>query len=87
MKVTLVHPSGVRKKVKVGFSWTMLFFGPLVPIFRGDFAGAIRIFLLSLITLGIYGLVACWTYNKKYAQGLLEKGYTTGAMEQLKYFI
>lgn len=75
MKITLVHPSGLEKKVKVGFSWTFLFFGIWVPIFRGDFRNTFRIIGLSFVTFGIYAVISCWTYNAKYKEYLLEKGY------------
>lgn len=75
MKITLTHPSGVKKKVKVGFSWTLLFFGLWVPVFRADWNSLLRMWLLGMCTLGIYVIVACWTYNKRYGQWLMEQGY------------
>lgn len=36
MVVNLINDAGVMRKTPIGFSWTMLFFGPLVPLFRGD---------------------------------------------------
>lgn len=37
MKVNMTNDdTGEVKQCKVGFSWTMFFFGFLVPIFRGD---------------------------------------------------
>ena len=34
MKVFMKNQFGAMKQVKVGFSWTMLFFGFLVPLIR-----------------------------------------------------
>ena len=71
----MVGPNNAVKTVKVGFSWTMLFFGVLVPLIRGD----VKWFFLSLVisgcTLGIGWLVFPFVYNKIYIKGLLEKGY------------
>src|SRR4051794_16889766 len=75
MKISLRHASGITKRIKLGFSWTLFFFGLWVPIFRGDFRNLLRIWLLGIVTLSIYYWVACWTYNSRYAKGLLEKGY------------
>lgn len=36
MIVTLADQAGQVRTAKVGFSWTVLFFGFLVPICRGD---------------------------------------------------
>ena len=36
MIVTLINASGQMRTVKVGFSWTVFFFGFLVPLYRGD---------------------------------------------------
>lgn len=76
MKVTLKHHiSGQLKTVKVGFSWTTLFFGLFVPLLRGDFKWAAIMFVLAIITFGISWFVMPFIYNKKYVQDLLNKGY------------
>jgi hypothetical protein len=76
LKVTLRHSSGVTKRVKVGFSWTFFFFGLWVVLFRGDFKNFFRIWGLGIITLGIYYIISCWTYNKRYTEDLLVKGFS-----------
>lgn len=76
MKVTLKqHVSGQLKTVKLGFSWTTLFFGLFVPLLRGDFKWAAIMLVLAIITCGISWLVMPFIYNKKYVQDLLSKGY------------
>lgn len=50
MQVTLTNDSGVRKEVKLGFSWTVLFFSFLVPLFRSDFKWAAIMFAAALIS-------------------------------------
>jgi hypothetical protein len=76
MKVMLKHTqSGMVKEVKVGFSWTTLFFGFWPAIFRGDIKWAIIQFIVDLVTLGVAALVWPFIYNKIYIKGLLEKGY------------
>ncbi|MFC3801817.1 hypothetical protein [Cohnella sp. GCM10012308] len=75
MRISLRHSSGVTKQVKLGFSWTFFFFGLWVPLFRGDFRNFFRIWGLSIVTLGIYGIISWWAYNGHYVRSLLEKGY------------
>ena len=36
MKLLMENEFGSKKVVKIGFSWTVFFFGSLVPLFRGD---------------------------------------------------
>ena len=83
MQVVLKHESGVTKKVKKGFSWTVLFFGLFVPLIRGDLKWALIMFLLQLLagyfTFGlgsfVVSLIFGFVYNKVYIKDLLEKGY------------
>jgi hypothetical protein len=81
-KVRLKNKSGVVKTAKVGFSWTTFFFGGWVAMFRGQWGEVLKWFFLNPITLGFWGLVQCWTTNKKTIIGLLKK-----VMSQLQTLI
>jgi hypothetical protein len=54
---------------------TVFFFGGLVSLFRGEFVEFLKWYFINGITLGIWGLVQCFTANKKTIIYLLEKGY------------
>lgn len=71
----MIGPGGSIKKVKVGFSWTTLFFNFFVPTLRGDFKWAVIIFFACFFTFGIAWFVFPFIYNKIYIKKLLEKGY------------
>jgi len=78
MLVNLENDVGVIKKVPVGFSWTMLLFGPLVPLFRGDLKWMVLFLLAVVFTLPLYGIgwvILPFIYNKRYILNLLERGY------------
>lgn len=75
MKIRLMNSAGVIREVKLGFSWTMLFFGPLVPLFRGDLKWMILSLVLDVLTSGIAWLILPFTYNKSYIKGLLYAGW------------
>jgi len=75
MKVNLRNFAGVSKEVKVGFSFTMLFFGLFVPLFRGDFKWTILALIIAIVTCGFGWLVMPFIYNKMYIKDLLERGY------------
>ena len=83
MNIQLQHESGATKQVKVGFSWTVFFFGMFVPLIRGDLKWAVIMFatasLAAVLTMGFGafapGLIFSFVYNKLYTRDLLEKGY------------
>ena len=83
MDFVVLEKNGLRKEVKVGFSWTVFFFGLFVPLFRGDLKWAAIMFfgtiLLGFGTLGIggavLGIVMSFVYNKIYIKDLIEKGW------------
>jgi hypothetical protein len=75
-KMTYVNKiSGAQINVPTGFSWTTLFFGFLVPLFRGDIGGAILMFVAACITFGISLVVFPFIYNKMYANKMLKQGF------------
>lgn len=67
--------TGLVKEAKLGFSFTSLFFGVIIPIIRGDFKGFVLQLLASMATFGFAWLVIPFLYNKRYVARLLEKGY------------
>lgn len=81
--ITLKNDAGITKTVKVGFSWTVFFFGFFVPLFRGDWkwAGvmAISSIVVAMFTYGIGAwvllLIFAVKYNEWYINDLKEKGY------------
>lgn len=79
--------TGSIKEAPVGFSWTTLFFGFFPALFRGDWKWALLIFLITVITLGIGGLIFPFIYNKYYIKDLQASGYkaTSISKGQMKY--
>jgi len=72
MTVTLKNEIGALKTAPTGFSWTMLFFGCFVPLFRGDFKWFFISLCAAFISFGISWLIMPFIYNKKYLGNLLE---------------
>lgn len=83
MTVKLRGKHGNLKEVKVGFSWSVFFFGFVDPLFNGDFKWGIILLLLevliSLKTKGMGAIIVSAAfsifYNKIYINDLLKKGY------------
>ncbi len=76
-KIIFEHP--VTKEIKeapVGFSWTTLFLGIFVPIYRGDWKWALIMFIAACLTMGISWIVFPFIYNKLYIKELIKKGFT-----------
>lgn len=67
--------TGAIKEAPVGFSWTVFFFGPLPPLFRGDWKFAILLFIIALFTFGLSNLVFMFIYNGLYIKGLIGDGF------------
>lgn len=83
MIVNLKNPNTNQfKQVKIGFSWTMFFFGFWVPLFRGDWKWLIIMLLLDIIGLFTFGFVTAianvvmaFLCNKLYAEDLISNGF------------
>ena len=84
MRVALKHhQSGHEIYCEDGFSWTTLFFGFFVPLFRGDLKWFIVMVIADLLfaslLLGV-GIIIPWIvfaliYNDNYIKDLGKKGY------------
>jgi len=75
-KVNLKHENtGKMKEAPVGFSWTVLFFGPFPAMFRGDWKWFFMITLAALVTGGLSTFVFMFIYNKFSLKDLLMKTY------------
>ena len=75
-KVQLIHPqSGLMKSGYFGFSWTFLFFGWFVPVFRGELLLALLHLAITVVTFGIWQVIIAFLYNNQYMTRMLEKGY------------
>jgi len=77
------HPtSGLTRKGYFGFSWTYLFFGWWVPMFRGELGVAALHLVFTVVTLGLWQIIVAFLYNKQYMTRMLEKGYVLGDTEE-----
>lgn len=80
--------TGDVKRCKVGKSWTALFWGSLVPLYRKDWAWGVPLLLtqvifgsMSLVAGLMVNVVLFGIYNQYYIEGLTKRGYrrvTTG---------
>ncbi|MBB5189591.1 hypothetical protein HNQ50_000301 [Silvimonas terrae] len=70
------HKNGLTREVKIGFSWTIFFFGSIPLAFRGMWGWFFAVSLANCVTFGLFGLIFAFMANKKYAHWLAEKGWT-----------
>ena len=87
MIVRLEDQAGQLRTAKVGFSWTVFFFGFCVPRVRGDAKGAAIMFAASGRTLWLANLIFCFTYNGTYIRDLLSKGFRPADEESLNILV
>ena len=52
-----------------------MYFGFLVPIFRGEIGIGVLHFVISVITFGLFQIIMSFLYNKQNMTRLLEKGW------------
>ena len=65
-EVSIKHrESGLMKTGVYGFSWTYLFFGPLVPLFRGEIGIGVLHWILTVLTAGLWWIAMVFMYNKQ----------------------
>jgi len=65
----------MTKKGYVGFSWTYMFFGWIVPIFRGEMLTALLHLIFSVVTVLIFHIVEMFLYNGQYMRRQLAEGW------------
>lgn len=83
-RVQIIHPqTGLMKSGYYGFSWTFLFFGWFVPLFRGELIVALLHFVITVVTFGIWQVIIAFLYNKQYMTRMLEKGYVLYDTEEI----
>ena len=74
--------SGLTRNGYVGFSWTYLFFGWFVPLFRGELVVAALHLLFTLVTGGLWQLIVCFLYNRQYMIRMLTSGWVLADSEE-----
>jgi hypothetical protein len=75
MKVSLTNELDVVKEVKVGFSWTIFFFGPITFAFRGMPMHFFVTLILPIILIGLsYDSDETADSKSLYISGLLNWG-------------
>lgn len=83
-KVMLQHPpTGLIRSGYYGFSWTYLFFGWWVPLFRGELGVAALHLLFTLFSFGLWQLIVAFLYNRQFMIRMLEKGYVLADREEV----
>ncbi len=82
-KVLMKHsPSGLVKKGYVGYCWTYLFLGWLVPVTRGEIGIGVLHLILTAISLGLFQFVMPFLYNKQFMTRHLTAGWALSDTEE-----
>lgn len=71
----IFNKSGVTKTVKVGFSWTVFFFGSIALAFRQQWGFAFLMLVLDIFLLGIIHMIYAFFANKHLAEQLVIDGW------------
>lgn len=80
---TMTMTNGLEtKKVPLGYSWTMCFWGCFPAFFRQDWLWAIGLLISCIIAGPVVSIACSFVYNKVYAKSLFEKGYKVSALPE-----
>ncbi len=75
-EITLYNPqTGEEQNIRIGYSFTMFFFGFFVPFFRKDWQTGFILMLCDIFTLGIASIIFAGFYNAYFSKKLIKKGY------------
>lgn len=75
MKVSVKNQAGVLRETKIGFSWTIFFFGGFPFFFRGMPLHAVGFIIAGILTWGLSNIIMAFIGNKMTAKYYLENGY------------
>ena len=67
--------SGLPKVGRLGWSWTYVYFGWLVPTFRGEIGMGLLHLFLGLVTFGLFQFIWSFLYNKQHLTRLMTNGW------------
>lgn len=67
--------TGKTIEVKRGFSFTYMFFGPFVPLFRGHIGGFFLTLFIEAFSLGFARWILLFCYNGMYINWLAKNGF------------
>ena len=99
MMIKLKNNAGFVKTAVLGFSWTTLFFGLLVPLIRGDLRWFFIMLIIPSIVISFLALLSeelaiticliimllfAGNYNACYIKELMEKGFFPADEESKK---
>ena len=88
MKLSLTNPhTHQMKHIKVGFSWTTLFFAFMPALIRGDFKWFSIQLVCAALSLDFSSLIFAFIYNRLYINDLLEKGYVPADKHAAKVLV
>lgn len=83
MSLILEHRREETKTCPIGFSWAVLFLGPFVPLYRGNWKWFIIMVIADVLTFGLTWLIFPFMYNKVYVKDLLRKGYSPSSRKDM----
>ena len=78
--------TGEMIRAPVGWSWTSLFFGVIVPFIRQDWIGGFVSLVLTLFVAGAVNIAMAFMYNRYYIGAKVKEGFVvTGAESTYSY--
>lgn len=83
MKLIKFQKNGITREVKVGYSWTVAFFGPIPLVMRGHWSWAALTTIVCMLTWGMGGFGVGFWANRATARWLCENGWVVVNKDEL----
>jgi hypothetical protein len=83
-RVLIKHTqSNIVKSGYVGYCWTYLLFGWIVPVVRGEIGIGVLHLVITLVTFGLFQIIMPFLYNKQFMIRHLNSGYALGDTDEI----
>lgn len=81
--ITFEHPkTGITRTVPVGFSWRLLQFGDLLPMYQREWKLCLLVVVGGALTFSVSNVLLAFFYNKFYVRSLVAAGFLARGTEE-----
>lgn len=81
--ITFEHPrTGIIRTAPIGFSWRLLQFGALLPMYHGEWKLCLLVIGCGTLTFSVSNIALAFFYNKLYVRSLIAAGFLARGTEE-----
>ncbi len=81
--ITFEHPrTGITRTAPIGFSWRLLQFGALLPMYQGEWRLCMLVIVCGAFTFSVSNVALAFFYNKLRVRSLVAAGFLARGTEE-----